>query len=155
MRPSCYSLQERPDGNVVLYLGEVTTAECLSAFHPLEVVALLEFGAEAEGNWLSVESMPAQATVESWSVRLRGDSLSLVDFTGRIGSIELSTHDDGEATFILASRREAIELLTQLVGAQVALGVAPYLEANVGCYISTRHGRLTSYPSFDEYLVGT
>jgi hypothetical protein len=155
MRPSCYSLQERPDGTSGLYLGEVTTSECLSAFLPSEIVALSEFVAKAGDTWLFQESVPAEATVESWMDRLRDDSLELIDFTARIGRIEISTHDDGEVSFILPSQRDALELLTQLVGSRVALSVVPFLQANVGCYISARHGRLTSYPSFDEYLVGT
>ena len=154
MQPSCYSLQVPSDGTSVLYLGEVSTAECLSKFPAEEFVVLLELGAESNGEWLSADALPKEAPVAWWLERLNDPSLELVDFSSRVGTVSLSTHDDGEATFALASLGQAVGLLPQLVGDHLAATVAPELVKNPGCYISARGGHLAVYPSFEAYLVG-
>ncbi|MFC0682913.1 hypothetical protein ACFFGH_34225 [Lysobacter korlensis] len=142
------------DGTAILYLGEVSTAECLSTFSAEAAVELLELGAESHGEWLSAGALPEAATVAWWLQRLDDPSLELVDFSSRVGAISLSTHDDGEATFALASLEQAVGLLPQLVGDQLAATIAPKLVANPGCYISARGGQLAVHPSFEAYLVG-
>jgi hypothetical protein len=79
---------------------------------------------------------------------------TLVDFTGSIGAVELSTHDDGEATFKVATEREAGELLSRVAGVPVAAIVFPHLLANMGCYVALRNGVPNVYPSFEAYLAG-
>lgn len=155
MTPSCYSLRIQSNQTVTLYFGEVGTAECLAQLPSLECVVLNEFCAERGGSWIFLEEMPGKATVEWWLGELADDSLLLVDFSAQIGTIHLSTHDDGEAHLDFSSREEALAFLPKLIGSDLASIISPQLAANPDSYIAVHDGSLTVFPTFDAYLAGT
>ena len=153
MTPSCYLLKTDLSGSV-LYFGEVCTSDCLSLFAPSEPVHLIELGAELDGSWVSATEVPDSLTVKQWQARLADPKLSLVNFTARVGLVELSTHDDGEATFKVSDQQQALSLLTQAVGEPLASQVAPSLLGNPDCYIALRNGLPVVFASFQAYLAG-
>jgi hypothetical protein len=154
MNPSCYSMQSNQQGLVVLYLDEVSTLECLAVFSASEIVELSEFGATAKGEWQSTDSVPKTAPVSWWASRLADGSISVVDFSGRIGQIGLLTHDDGEASFVVGTKGTALQLLERLVGKIAAEAVSPLLLNNPGSYVASSNGRHVIYPSFEAYVDG-
>lgn len=63
MRPSCYLLDSSRE-KALLYLGEITTEECLSVFDPASSVVISEFGASGgDGAWVSDSDLPAIRSV--------------------------------------------------------------------------------------------
>lgn len=152
MNPACFSLQVDQEGRTVLYVGEVSTSECLAAFPKSEIVELSHFSAELRGVWQSKESVPGRESVGWWIATLVDEALVVVDFSATIGEVGLETHDDGEASFFVATPEKAMILLEHLVGKDSADAVTPYLMDNPGSYISKTNGRVLIYPSFDAYI---
>ena len=133
----------------------MSTAECLALLPSLECVVLNEFCADGGGSWISLDEMPSKATVEWWLGELADDSLLLVDFSAQIGTMHLSTHDDGEASLNFPDREQALAFLPKLIGSDLASIISPQLAANPDSYIAVHDGSLTVFPTFDAYLAGT
>ncbi len=152
MNPSCYSLQVDPEGRAVLYLGQVSTSECLAVFSRSEIVEVSAFGAERRGVWKTKESVPDRASVGWWIAELADEALVVVDFAARIGEVELQTHDDGEASFLVAAPEKAMLLLEQLVGKPLAEAVSAHLMGNPGRFVSRADERVLVYPSFADWI---
>lgn len=155
MTPSCFSLTTTTDGQCSLYLGEVSTIECLQIFEDNSQATLIEFSANGgDQGWLGKEQMPSQTSILDWRKRLSSSDFSLIDFTAEICGISLSTHDDSEGHFVFPNQESTLKALQELVGQSTTQTVFPVLLSNQGRYITCQNGRIAIYDTFDSYLAG-
>src|SRR5687767_36636 len=104
MLPSCYYLETTAAGTV-LYLGEVSTEDCLRVLKPSEPVIVKELGATVGGKgWFDQDDLPhLEAVGELLTFLGARTEIEMFDFAAQTGDIRLSTHDDGEAELTFPS----------------------------------------------------
>jgi len=156
MAPSCFLLSDTNDSKSSLYVGEISTLECLNHFDSDARVVLVEFGANGgKTGWVSRDEMPAGASVSEWRRLISVEDIELIDFKVDIGATSLSTHDDGEAHLLFEHEHLALAFVELLMGHSEALKLVPLLVSNKGCYISCKAGVDTRiFPTFEAYLAG-
>jgi len=154
MRPSCYLLESSGD-RASLYLGEVSTEECLLVFSPMDPVAISEFGANsADGGWVAASDLPAIKSVAELTKFLRDrPDLDLVDLTATIGHVKLSTHDDGEAQLTFPDEAQAVGFLRNALDSAMAEDVITCLLRNKNHYVAVRGGNPRTFDTFEAYLA--
>ena len=154
MRPTCFLLRESGTG-VLLYLGEVSTEECLRIFDPEARTTIQEFGATSrEGEWVDESNLPAITNVNDLLMYLGGrPDLSLANVTVKLGDEQLSTHDDGEAHLVFRNEGDALAFLRKAVDDPALEEIVSCLRANPDRYVAERDGRLRIYETFDGYLI--
>jgi hypothetical protein len=156
MQLTCFLLGS-VNGQAVLYLGEVSTVECLEQLPAAAPVTLIEFLASLpDGSWIAQLSISADAVLSELLRKLREDSqISIVDFAAKIGSIRISTHDDGEAELRFPSEEEALFFLRRALGPEVSAELIPRLTESRGRYVAKQDGSWKSFETFDAYVVST
>lgn len=154
MRPTCFLLRPSEKGSL-LYLGEVSTEECLHLFDSATRVTLSKFGATSvHGDWVAKADLPEIRTVSDLVGVLREQShLSLVDLSVTVGQVELSTHDDGEAQLVFPDETDALQFLRDALDGSDAEIVIGFLLANRGRYVGRRGDGLLAFETFDAYLI--
>ena len=153
MQPSCFLLKPSEKGTV-LYLGEVSTEDCLELFDRATRVTLVEFGAASGARgWVSHGDLPIIGNVGDLISILRERSeLSLVDLSATVGHVALSTHDDGEAQLVFPNEEDALSFLRVTLPDGSEAVISRLLE-NPGKYIAWRGTVLQVFDTFDDYLV--
>ena len=154
MRPACYLLGT-VNGETILYLEEVSTVECLTYLPARDPVRIVEFGATLpDGRWIEAPLLSETAVVSELIYKLQEDSeMSLVSFAANVGSVHLSTHDDGEAEFRFRSQQEAVAFLEKALASPLSAEVIPRLLESPGRYVAKLAGSWTSFATFDAYLA--
>lgn len=154
MTPACYLLGAATN-QTILYLGGVSTIECLTHLPAREPVRIVEFGASLpDGRWMDAALVSEGAVVSELIDKLReAAEMSLVSFAADVGAVHLSTHDDGEATLRFRSEQEAVAFLRKALGSPLSTEVIPRLLDNPGRYIAKLKGAWTSFETFDAYLA--
>ena len=138
----------------MLYLGEVSTEECLRMFDPETPATIEEFGATDNGAWVGASDLPMIADVNDLITYLDGrPKLSLIDLTVKLGDEELSTHDDAEAQLDFRNEGDALAFLRKAVDDSAIEEIIDCLCANMGRYVTERNGRIHIFESFDAYLL--
>lgn len=155
MRPSCYLLESSRE-SALLYLGEISTEECLAVFDPASSVTISEFGASGgDGGWVSGSDLPAIGSVGDLIKFLRDrQHLGLVDLSASVGDVKLSTHDDGEAKLTFPNEKQALGFLRNALDSSTVQSVISCLLRNKGRYVADQGGILKVFESFDAYLAG-
>lgn len=153
MQPTCYLLGSAK-GETVLYLEQVSTLECLELLPEADPVSLIEFGAtRPDGSWIDL-TLSVDAIVSELIGRLKEISeSSIFSFAAKVGSIRLSTHDDGEADFRFPSQAEALTLLRKALPPELSTEVIPRLLESPGRYVTMHEGSWKSFSTFDDYLI--
>ncbi len=154
MTPTCFYL-DSVGGRQRIHIAPLTTSEALELFPGSAPAALEELSAERfPGNiWVSREDLPAADTVEELASLLRDESLSIIDCTVTVGDCQISTHDDGEATFLCPSEPTALGILSQVAPSHLLTRIVTALQENRGSYISTEADVIAVYATFDDYLA--
>lgn len=155
MPPSCFLLSDTNDSKSSLYIGEISTLECLDYFDSDARAVLIDFGANGgKTGWVSIDEMPAVASVSEWRQLLSAEDIELIDFKVDIGATSLSTHDDGEAHLLFEREHLALAFVERLTGHGEALKLVPLLVSNKGCYISWKAGvDARIFQTFEAYLA--
>jgi len=143
------------------YVGELSTLEGLALFEPDEPVQILEF--YTGGSSAGIESAIGMGRFPNaiTSVRMAtsyfrsNPSVDLVDFAARIGeNVKLSTHDDGECSFVFDNMDAATELMKRCPGLKDRPDLVQFLFENAGRYVSvTPQGETATFPDFDSYVT--
>ena len=153
----CCSL-DTCEGRARLYLDETSTSTALRllpAEAPIAITAFIAIGPTPD-QWRFLADLPPLSTAGALADFLDGnESFAPVDVTVHIGAdVELSTHDDGEATFIVPTHQNALQLLARAVSPQDLPVLTIALQSHPGSYILLREGRPRIFPTFDDYLHG-
>ena len=153
----CYSL-DTCEGRARLYLSETSTSAALRLLSSEEPLVVIEFGAvrQPSGQWCSVADLPPLSTAGALATFLEAhESLAPVDVTVRIGAeIELSTHDDGEATLTVSSDLHALQLLGRAVSHQDLPLLTAALQSHRGQYVVLGDDGVRVFSTFEDYLHG-
>jgi len=153
MQPSCYLL-ESADNGTTLYLGEVSTVQCLSALPAHDPVEILEIGATGpNGEWIDRLDLPEKAVVVRLIDQLERSGLELIDFAANIGPVRLSTHDDGEAELRFRSEVQSLHFLRTALAPDLAEAVIRWLVEHPARYVTNRNGSWQAYATFEAYLA--
>jgi len=151
MKVTCLYL-ELVEKRAQLYVAEISTAEALKIFPPSDAIQVTEFEAQVrkDNSWVSKKDLPTLNTVEEMIHYLSSsDTLELIDFAGTIGSkTEISTHDDGEAQFLVANEKSALDLLRRLIDVHLFKTIAETLLENKGKYIYPTYGHIEISDTF-------
>lgn len=155
MRPTCYLLKASAN-SVTLYLGEVSTADCLGSLDRMDPITINDFGAnDIGGGWISKSDLPAIGSVGELIQFLRdGHHIELIDFEASVGEFTISTHDDGEAQLTFPSEEQALNFLRHTLGPEKADRVIAYLLANRNRYVADHGDNFRSFETFEAYLAG-
>jgi len=153
----CCSL-DTCEGRARLYLSETSTSAALRLLPsevPIEITDFVAIGPTPD-QWRFLADLPPLPTAGALADFLDGhESIEPIDVTVRIGAdVELSTHDDGEATFLVPSHQAALQLLGRAVSPQELPVLTIALQSHPGSYVLLREGRLRIFPTFDDYLRG-
>ena len=155
MLPTCYYL-ESTAARTRLYLGEVSTEECLRVFDPAEVVVVSELGANVPGDgWFDQDDLPRLGSVAAVLSFLRArKDIELIDFSAQVGQVRLSTHDDSEAQLDFTSTLDALEFLRRSLEADVAERAIHALLEHPAKYVVLSK-TLYAFETFEEYVAAT
>jgi hypothetical protein len=155
MLPTLFSI-EAIGTTYRLYTGEIiTTSEALAVFSPSEPIEVTEFEASLDKGkgWVSKKNLPPLKSVEEMRNFINAnDNLELIDFTGTIsGNSTLSTHDDGEASFLVSNQDRALVILRSLADKRFLNEVQSAVVNNPGKYIYIPKDTVKIFNTFDEW----
>ncbi len=154
MQPTCYLLSSSAR-KTILYLGQVSTVECLERLPQSEPVELVEFGATLpDGGWTDRMVLRADTVVsELIDILKQSLDMSIVHFAVDVGATRLSTHDDGEAEITFSSQAAALTFLRRALTPALSGEVIPRLLENCGQYVTKHNGSWKVFDTFDAYLT--
>ncbi|HEX8619296.1 MAG TPA: hypothetical protein VF911_17065 [Thermoanaerobaculia bacterium] len=144
------------NGETVLYMGEVSTIDCLERLPQADPVRILEFGATwPGGTWIDRLELSTDAVVENVVAKLKEcpQEVAIVNFVARVGSVTLSTHDDGEADVRFGAQEDALAFLRKALPLVLSAELIPQLLKNLGRYVAKRQGLWKAFETFDAYLA--
>ena len=149
---------DRVGGGARLYLLGLSTVDALKLFAPETPLAVKHLSGETgfgpSRSYVSQGDIPALATVlQAVQYLEREEELGLFDFKANLDDgATLTTHDDGEATFGLASEARAIALLGAILGPDAAVGRTVVLD-HAGCYVLIEGDATFVFETFDQVLA--
>jgi hypothetical protein len=157
MKPTVYLYKEAVDG-ITLYLGECSTLDGLSLFNEDAQIQITSFGATCykKFGWATENELPEFERVKDIVAFLKSEGdIGIVEFNSKLSGIgEFGTHDDGECSFKLKSKKLAIDILKKVLPEQYSDLLINQLATNQGFYITCNDsGIVSKYGSFNEYLA--
>jgi hypothetical protein len=157
MDSSVYLFEELEEG-FGLYLGDCSTAEGLSCFHPQTKAQITNFGAsDYKGfGWATQDDLPELNTVGDLISFFESEELiDLVDCEVVIHDIgSLSTHDDCECHFKMKEKSQIYAILKIATPSEFTDVIFNKLIENPNCYLTfDEDGKMRRYETFDEYLA--
>ena len=157
MHPTCFCLEKIGDKSR-LYVTEImTTAAALATFARPTPIKVTEFeGSKDRGAiWISTKDLPPLQTVgEVLNYLASNDNLNLIDFGATIGGgINLSTHDDCEASFTVSTQEQAVEIMRAVTEPALLPTVLAATIANPGKYISIPDGSVRIFSTFKDWVA--
>lgn len=155
MLPSCYYLETTAAGTV-LYLGEVSTEDCLRVLDPSAPLIVNQLGATVRGKgWFDADNLPDLEVVSELLTFLQARTeIEMIDFAAQIGAVRLSTHDDGEAALTFPSPSEALAFLRAALEPALAEQAIEALMKHPGKYIELGEP-VQVFETFDDYVAAS
>ncbi len=142
---------------ILLSFGEVSTVVGLSAIEKSEKINVISIGALFYKNYgyATEEELPKFETITQWIEFLtQEENIGLIDFKIEIiGKGTMSSHDDGDCTFLLNDKKSAMNILKKLTPDYQSQFIISALLKNKGIYISVdENNTVKKFAKFDDYL---
>ena len=156
MKPTVYLYQESDD-KFELYVGELSTSECIANFNSESIININEFGATLYKNygWATESELPEIETIKDLLTLLNSEGdIGLIEFEAHIENIgTINSHDDCECNIRFNKKHDCIEFIKKITSNQYQNLIINTLVENKGLYISCdENGNIYKYHTFDEYV---